>query len=249
MQIRTILLALAVALAAAWPAGAETALVAVATNFRPAAEAAAAAFADTGDHRVALASGATGKLAAQIRAGAPYDVFLSADADTPRALIASGHAVADSGFVYARGRLALWSSRDGVDLSDPAARLRAASHVAIANPALAPYGQAATEALAALVPEGLGRGRIVTAENVGQARALVATGAADLGFVAAASLTGAEENGSVWLVPETLHEPILQEAVLLGHGADNPAAAAFLSFLRGAAGRAIIAGLGYGLPD
>ncbi|MGB3314865.1 MAG: molybdate ABC transporter substrate-binding protein [Albidovulum sp.] len=236
-----LILPLALCLFAA-AARAESALVTVATNFRPAAEALAGAFnAETG-HEVTLTAGATGKLAAQIANGAPFDAFLSADAETPKRLAAEGHALPGTSFTYATGALLLWSADPTRDLSDPATALRAARHVAIANPALAPYGKAAMQAVEKMGLSGDLNSKIVTAENIGQAYALVASGAAALGFVAASADT---KDGTGWRVPEGFHDPIRQDAILLSHGANNQAARAFLDWLQGDAAHAIIRNFGY----
>jgi len=234
-------LALTVLLAAS-AAQAESALVAVATNFRPVAEVLAADFATTSGHAIKLTAGATAKLAAQIEAGAPFDAFLSADTATPKRLAATGHGVATTEFTYATGQLVLWSAGPGADLSDPAAALRGATHLAIANPELAPYGKAAVQTLDFMGLSDLSV-KVVMGENIGQAQTLVATGAADLGFVAASGLT--EAGGAAWPVPADHHDPIRQDAILLAHGADNAAAQAFLDYLRSDAARPVIERFGY----
>lgn len=238
---QALLLFLALTLAAT-AARAETALVAVATNFRPVAEVLAADFAAASGHAVTLTSGATAKLAAQIESGAPFDAFLSADSATPARLAAAGRADAATAFTYATGRLVLWSADAATDLADPAAALRAAGHVAIANPDLAPYGKAAVQTMAFMGLSDL-EARIVTGENIGQAQTLVATGAADLGFVAASGLT--EAGGAAWPVPADHHDPIRQDAILLARGADNAAARAFLDYLRSDMARPVIERFGY----
>ncbi len=224
-------------------ARAEIATIAVATNFRPAAEVLAKGFqADTG-HEIRLVAGATGKLAAQIVNGAPFDAFLSADAETPERLASTGHAIAGTQFTYATGTLVLWSPDAAHDLSDPAAALSAARHVALANPKLAPYGKAAMQAIERIGLIDMIESRIVMGENVGQAHALTATGAAELGFVAASAVT--DGTGARWTVPPDYHDPIRQDAVLLDHGRENPAARAFLAYLGTDAAHAVIRGFGY----
>lgn len=231
-------------------AGAAETVVAVAANFRPVAEVLARDFGATTAHTVRITSGSTGKLYAQIVSGAPFDVFLSADARTPALLEEAGFGVAGSRFTYAHGRLALFV-RDpallGDDLRDTL-RQAGIRRIAIANPALAPYGQAAQEVLDAIGGPGAFADRIVTGENVAQAFAFVATGNADAGFVALSNvLQAAGEHDGDWLeVPSGRHAPIRQDAVLLRHGAGNPAAIAFLEFLAGGAARERIAASGYG---
>ena len=231
----------------------EEALVAVATNFLNTARILEAEFERAGEHHVTLTSGATGKLYAQIGNGAPYDVFLSADQARPEMLEKSGLGVSGSRFTYARGRLVIWSS-------DPS-RIRATPNgtlgqtdiraLAIANPRLAPYGQAAMEVLTSLQAlDGL-EDRLVFGENVGQAFALIATANADLGLVSLSQVTGrdnVEERGYVEIDP-ALHQPIRQDAVLLQHGAENAAALAFVAFLRSNPATAIIVASGYDGAD
>jgi len=221
--------------------------VAVAANFVEPAKTLADAFhAATGDTAV-ISPGASGQLFTQITHGAPFEVFLSADAERPQALIAGGYAVAQSRFTYAVGRLALYSATpglvDGQGLVLKRTDLRA---VAIADPAVAPYGVAAEESMRKLgVYEAL-KPKIVKGASIAQAYQFVATGAAEIGFVAQSQIVNVK-GGSRWLVPEALHAPIEQQAVLLKAGANDPAAQKFLDFLKSPAARAIIARHGYDL--
>lgn len=228
------------------PALADSATLAVATNFAPTAERLAAEFAKATGHDITVTGGATGKLYAQIGAGAPFDAFLSADQKTAEKLVTDGLAITGSRFTYATGQLALWSADPARDLSDPKAALRAATHVAIANPDLAPYGKAAMEAIETLGFTADLQSKIVTGENIGQAQTMVASGAADLGFVAASALVGKDE-GAAWPVPAGSHAPLRQDAVLLTRGAENAAAKEFLAYLAGPEAQKIIADAGYGV--
>lgn len=240
--------ALSCLLAILWPlaAAAEVARVAVAANFAEPARALAAAFAASGPHEAVVSLGSTGQLYAQIAQGAPFDVFLSADTVRPAAAEKAGLAVAGRGGTYAIGRLALWSPRAGAVAGPEALGTADAGRVAIANPVTAPYGAAAMQTIAALGLTDELAPRLVRGANVAQAFQFVATGNATLGFVA---LPAAERaGGSHWAVPARMHDPIRQDAVLLRHGADNPAAGAFLAFLFGAEGRRIVAEAGYLLP-
>jgi molybdate transport system substrate-binding protein len=230
-------------------AGAGETHVAVAQNFAVTCRQIAEAFTAETGHAVTLSAGSTGKLYAQIENGAPFDVLLSADAERPRRLEASGRAVAGSRFTYALGRLVLWSPTAG--LVDEAGAVLASDryrHLAIANPELAPYGAAAREVLRGLDLFERLAGRIVRGEDIGQTYQFVASGNAELGFVALAQLIDAEQ-GSRWMVPEKLHTPIEQQAVLLAVGRDEEGATAFLSFLRSPGARAQIERAGYGVPD
>ncbi len=240
----------ALGLVGAWGAAAAEALVAVAANFAHPAQRIEAAFENASPHRVALVIGSTGKLFAQITHGAPFDVLLAADRERPRKLEAAGLSVPGWRRTYALGRLALWSADAERIGRDGAGTLRDGSHqrLAIANPRLAPYGAAAVETLRALGLHDANAQRLVMGENVGQAHALVATGAAELGFVAASYVVADANRGSGWTVPAKLHGPVRQDAVLLRRAADNRAALAFMAFLAGGRARGIIAASGYDAP-
>ncbi len=234
------------------PASGAEVLVAVASNFSPTLAELARGFEAASGHRVKAAAGPTGRLHAQVVAGAPFEVLLAADEQAPLNLVQSGHAVAASRFTYAHGRLALWSAQPGlVDAQGAVLANAAIKHLAIANPRLAPYGQAAMEVLRARGLEQAWAGRIVMAESVGQALAYVASGNAEIGFVAysqiqpAAWPEGGAGHGSMWLVPAALHAPIRQQAVLLKPGVRSAAAQAFMQYLASAPARAVIHAHGY----
>lgn len=213
-------------------------LVAVATNFAKVAEALAADFAARTGMEATIASGATGQLYAQIINGAPYDIFLSADQARPEKLEAAG--LGSGRLSYARGFISLWNP-GGAAHAD-ILREGGFEHLAIANPALAPYGRAAQEALQSLgLWEDL-QSKIVMGQNIGQAYALVASGNAELGFV---DNGHAMELGGHWGVPQELYSPILQDAVRLN---SKPEGRAFMDYLTSIHAQAIIADAGYGLP-
>jgi molybdate transport system substrate-binding protein len=219
--------------------------VAVAANFAAPMQRIAAAFeADTG-HRAKLAVGATGAFYTQIRNGAPFDVLLAADDETPARLESDALAVKGSRFTYAMGRLALWSAKPGVvDEQGDVLKRTDIDRVAIANPKLAPYGKAAIETMQKLGVYGRLEPRVVQAENIGQAFQFVATGNALVGFVALSQVV--DGKGSMWVVPESLHAPLRQDAVLLARAKDNAAAIALMQYLRGDKARGIIRAYGYG---
>ncbi len=220
--------------------------VAVAANFAPVLLQLAEPFAAATGHRLLISGGSSGKLYAQIAQGAPFDVLLSADAERPRRLEAEGLALAGSRFTYARGRLALWSPKPGVvDDRGDVLRRGQFKRLALANPRIAPYGAAAQDVLQALSLWEALRARLVQGEDIGQTFQFVRTGNAELGFVAWAQVKAEGGTGSSWLVPETLHQPIEQQAVLLARARDDQAARAFLDFLRGKPAREIIARAGY----
>lgn len=220
--------------------------MAVATNFSEPMAALVALFEQGSEHTVLVSSGSTGNHYAQIRYGAPFEAFFSADAERPKLLEEQGSAVAGSRFLYAVGRLALWSPKpDVVDRDGRVLETGMFRFLAIANPELAPYGAAAREVLNARSVWSALQSRIVQGQDIGQAYSFVHTGNAELGFVAYSQLkkpAGAIE-GSFWLVPESLHQPIAQEAVLLR---DVPAARAFIQFVKSTPARELIRGFGYG---
>lgn len=244
---RGLLAAALLTLLAAPGARAETALIAVAANFAGPAERLAQRFAEQTDHQIRISTGSTGTLAAQIRNGAPFMLLLSADAARPVQLEADGLTVAGTRFTYAVGRLVLWGPDSGRSLADPAVALTDPSlaHLAIANPALAPYGEAAMQVLKALGLWDRLQPKLVRGEDISQTLQFVASGNAELGFVALSQVL--ERGGSRWEVPSDLHAPIRQQAVLLLPGKENAAATGFLEFLRSAAAGEIIAAAGYGL--
>lgn len=222
--------------------------VAVAANFAAPMQRIAAAFeADTG-HRALLSSGSTGKFHAQIRNGAPFQLLLAADDETPARLEQEGLAVAGTRFTYAIGRLVLWSAQPGlVDDKGEVLRKPDAGRIAVADPRLAPYGAAAIQAMTSMGLLPLLRPRLVQGESIGQALQFVATGNAPLGFVALSQVMvdGRIGKGSAWLVPASLHAPLRQDAVLLAPGRNNAGAAALLAYLRGEKARAVMRSYGY----
>ncbi|MEZ5840246.1 MAG: molybdate ABC transporter substrate-binding protein [Hyphomicrobiales bacterium] len=221
--------------------------VAAAANFTAAANEIAAAFKDKTGHEAVLVFGSSGKLYTQIANDAPFEVFLSADVERPLQAEAEGRAVAGSRFTYAIGRLALHSAMPGVVDAD--GRVLAEGNfgrLAIANPETAPYGVAAMEVLGAMgLAERLAP-KIVRGDNLAQVLQFVSTGNAEVGFVALSQVIGSAD-GSSWVVPETLYQPIRQDAVLLKKGDGNPAATAFLDFLKDEEARALIVRFGYGV--
>jgi molybdate transport system substrate-binding protein len=222
--------------------------VAVAANFFAPMKAIAADFEKATGHKALLSSGATGKFYAQITSGAPFDVFLAADAATPARLDKQKATVAGSRFTYATGKLVLWSARpDLVDANGEVLRSAKFAHIALAAPRLAPYGAAAVETLTRLGLLAQLEPRFVQGESIGQAFSFVSTGNAELGFVALSQVweNGKLKSGSGWIVPAELHSPIRQDAVLLARGKDNPAAAALMAYLKSDAARAAIRSFGY----
>ena len=247
--LRGALVACCVALGVTAQAGEVT--VAVAANFSAPAQKLVTAFAAATGHQAKLVVGSTGKLYAQVKNGAPFQVFLSADDETPRRMVSEGLAVDGSQFTYATGRLVLWSRQVGV-VDGQGAVLKQGNfkHLAIADPKLAPYGAAAVEVmgqlglLAALQP------KWVQGESIGQTFQFVSSGNAELGFVALSQVMqdGKIPEGSAWVVPATMHAALKQDAVLLQRGKDDAASAAFLSYLRSDAAKTVVRGYGYEVP-
>lgn len=222
--------------------------VAVAANFTAPAREIAARFKARTGHTAVLSFGASGQIYAQVVNGAPFEVFLSADRERPERLEAEGLAAPGTRFTYAVGRLVLYSRTPGL-VDGRGAVLGGAGwrKLAIADPKTAPYGEAALEVLRARGLLSAVEPRLVQGGSITQTFQFVGSGAAELGFVAASQVTSVR-GGSRWLVPAQLHAPIVQQAVLLRAGAGDPAARAFLDFLKGREARAIIRRAGYEAP-
>ena len=224
-------------------------LVAVAANFAgPLAKIADGFSAATG-HVVKSSAGATGKFYTQIVAGgAPFEVLIAADDETPKKLIAEGHGVPGSNFSYAIGQLVLWSAQPGL-VDDQGAVLGTArfGRIAIANPKIAPYGAAGLDVIKARGLSDALTPKLVTGDSIAQAYQFVASGNAELGFVALSqvALPGKPVQGSMWRVPQSMYGEIRQDAVLLKAGEKNPAAAALLNYLKSAPAKDVIASYGY----
>ncbi|MFO8023945.1 molybdate ABC transporter substrate-binding protein [Thiohalophilus sp.] len=224
---------------------AETLRVAVAANFKTTLEVLVENFEANSEHRVILASGSTGKHYAQIRNGAPFDLFFAADARRPRLLEQQQRSVAGSRFTYAVGKLVLWSPKPGyVDDKGQVLASGTFRRLAMANPRLAPYGLAAKQVLQQRGLYEHLQSRLVRGENIAQTFQFVATGNAQLGFVALSQLQGSSmaQQGSLWTIPESLYDPIEQQAVLLN---DTPAARAFIAYIKNEPAGRIIRRFGY----
>ncbi|MCS0599235.1 molybdate ABC transporter substrate-binding protein [Massilia agri] len=237
---------LAAGLAICFGAWAGEVQVAVAANFAAPMEKLAPMFARETGHKAVLSFGSTGKFYAQIRHGAPFEVLLAADDETPARLEREGRG--GSRFTYAVGRLALWSRQAGfVDAQGEVLKRGRFDRLAIADPRLAPYGAAAIETVRKLgLLEAL-RPKFVQGENIAQAWQFAATGNAALGFVALSQVYagGKLKEGSAWIVPASMHAPIRQDAILLDKGKDNAAASALMRYLQGSKARAVIRSFGY----
>ena len=242
------LLTLTAALALSAAAQAEVVQIAVAANFTAPARALAEIFARTTGHEAKLSFGATGAFYTQIKNGAPFDILLAADDERPIRLEKEGDTVPGSRFTYTIGQLVLWSAKPGlVDGEGAVLKGGNFNKIAIANPKLAPYGAAAVETMdklglaAALTP------KLVTGESIGQTYNFIATGNAELGFVALAQVLdgGKLKSGSMWVVPAKYHAPIIQDAVILKRAAANPAAKAWMALMRSPTTQDFIRSYGY----
>lgn len=223
--------------------------VAVAANFAGPLARMAEGFTAASGHTLKVSAGATGKFYTQIQSGAPFEVLIAADDETPKKLIAEGLAVKASNFTYAIGKLVLWSAKPGfVDADGQVLAGKGFDHLAIANPKVAPYGAAGLEVIKARGLTDAITPRLVTAESIAQAYQFVSTGNAELGFVALSQVAvpGKPVVGSYWLVPSGLYSEIRQDAVLLKTGESNAAAKALLDYLRSTPAKAVISSYGYG---
>ena len=237
-------------LLAGLPAHADEISIAVAANFTAPMKLIAAEFEKDSSHKVLASYGSTGKFYAQIKNGAPFEILLAADDETPARLIKENIGAHGSQFTYAVGKLVLWSAKPGlVDGAGAVLKKGDFVHLALADPKLAPYGAAGVETLKALgAYEALAQ-KIVTAENITQAYQFISSGNAELGFVALSQvLKDGKIEGSSWLVPPNLYMQIRQDAVILAPGRGRAAVDALMKFLKSDKAQAIIKSFGYALP-
>ncbi len=236
-------------LSAATPVFAEQVLVAVAANFVPAFREIASEFETVTGHNIRVAAGSSGNFYSQIKNGAPFDVFFSADMERPKLLEDDGLGVKDTRFTYAIGRLVLWIPSAGLIKGEETLRSKKFKRLAFANPKTAPYGLAAMQTLQKLELWESLQPKIVMGENIGQTMGFIESGNADLGFVALSQALDPriKGQGSRWDIPTTLHEPIKQDVILLIKGKDNPAAKALMEFMSAPQTKTIIERYGYGM--
>jgi len=238
-----------VAMVGATAHGAEV-QVAVAANFTGPMEKIVPAFERTTGHKAVVAYGTVGKFYAQIKNGAPFDVLISSDEETPRRLEQDDLAIAASRFTYAIGKLVLWSAQPGlIDEQGGVLNHGAFKYLAVANPKLAVYGAAAVEVMNKLGVYSALAPKLVLGENITQTYQFVVTGNAELGFVALSQIykDGHYAAGSYWMVPPDLYPQLKQDAVLLKRGTENPAARALLDYLQNETVKGIIRSYGYTL--
>ena len=247
--MHSFLLSLVLFFLAVTPALAEQVLVAVAANFVPPFREVAMEFEKATGHNVQVASGSSGNFYTQIKNGAPFDVFFSADNERPKLLENEGLGVKGSRFTYAIGRLVLWSPDPTLVKGEDTLRSEKFKHLAIANPKTAPYGVAAKQTMEKLGVWETVQPRLVLGENLGQTIGFIESGNAELGFLALSQVLDPKMKGKGgrWDVPVNLHEPIQQDVVLLTKGKDNAAAKALMEFVGGPQATAIIERYGYEL--
>lgn len=222
--------------------------VAVAANFAQPMKDIAAEFERDSGHKVSITPGASGKFFAQISNGAPFEVFLSADDETPTKLVKEGKAVSGSQLTYAIGRLVLWSpDKNLVDVGGSVLKTDKFKFIAIANAKVAPYGRAAVQTMQKLGVLTAIEPRVVQGESIAQTFQFVSTGNAQIGFVALSQVMeqGKMKPGSAWVVPESMHAQLRQDAVLLNPGRDSAAASALLAYFKSDKAKKIIEGYGY----
>ena len=243
-------LALSALLGFASVAIADEVQVAVAANFTAPMQKIAVEFEKDTGHKALLTFGATGKFYAQIKNGAPFEVLLSADQETPARLEQEGATANGSRFTYAIGKLVLWSTREAiVDSKGDVLKRGGFDHIALANPKLAPYGAAAMEVMKALGVADTLAPKFVQGENIAQTYQFISTANALLGFVAMSQVyeDGKLKSGSAWIVPSNLYSPIRQDAVILDKGKGSAAAAALMKYLKSDKVKAVIKSYGYDL--
>ena len=247
----TLLTATLLLAAAATTVSADEVQVAVAANFLGPMQKLAPDFERETGHKAVIVSGATGKFYAQIKNGAPFEVLLSADEETPEKLEKEGAALAGTRFTYAIGKLVLWSANPGyIDSAAQVLRKNEFRHLALANPKTAPYGAAALMALKQLGLYDAVAPKLVQGENIAQTHQFISTGNAELGFVALSQVwkDGKIAEGSGWIVPASLFQSLRQDAVILNPGKGKPAAQALMKYLRSEKAKSVIGSSGYELP-
>lgn len=224
--------------------------VAVAANFAAPFKDIASIFETETGHKVSITPGATGKFYAQISNGAPFDVFFSADDETTIKLEKEGRAIEGTRFTYANGTLALWSPKEGaVDSSGDVLKTGKFKYLAIANSRVAPYGIAAVQTMQKMGLLSILEPKIVQGESIAQTFQFISTGNAELGFVALSQIyqNGKLKSGSAWIVPDSFHDELRQDAVLLVPGKNSEPAKALLNFMKSEKAKKVILSYGYKL--
>lgn len=226
---------------------AETVNIAVASNFASATRALIQAYPNVAEDRLNVIPGSTGKLYAQIKNGAPFDLFFAADSKRPELLLSEGFVNDGKSHIYALGKLVLWSPSHNGHVSIETLLAGDFQHLAMANPRLAPYGDAARQALTALGYWDKLQDRLVIGESIGQAFQYVDSGNAELGLLALSQFSGSnrEYRGSIVRIPDNIYAPITQQVVVL---TDNSGARGFLQFVASDSASDILRTYGYAVP-
>ena len=227
-----------------------TVLVAVAANFSKPMTEIVSQFEKATGHSAKLSFGSSGKFVSQLENGGPFEVLLSADEKGPEKLEQAGLTVPNSRFVYALGKLVLWSAKPNcVDDKGKILMTSNFKHLALADPKVAPYGAAAIDVLEKMKLLEKLQPLFVQGENIAQTYQFISTANAELGFLALSQVikNGKIVGGSSWIIPDNLHAPIRQGAVLMKIGAENPAARALIDYLKSIPALAIIKKYGYDL--
>lgn len=233
----------------AHPAQAEDVTVAVAANFISPFREIASDFEKTTGHRVQVVSGSSGKFYAQIKNGAPFDIFFSADQERPKKLEDEGLGLKGTRFTYAVGRLVLWSPNPKLVTGEQTLRDARFKHLTMANPKVAPYGVAAVQVMKKLGLWDRLQPSLVQGESIGQTLEFIDSGNAELGFIALSQALdhNLKQRGNRWDIPLDLYDPINQDAVLLSRGRSNVGAQALIEYVRSPEARAVIERYGYGV--
>lgn len=244
-MMKKTLLSISFALGLTQPLVAEEVHIAVAANFTAAMKEISLNFEQATGHKTLVSFGSTGKLYAQILHNAPFEIFLAADQERPQ-LLHEQDKLGDKPFTYAVGKLVLWSRDAQREVSLDALKTGDFKRLALANPKTAPYGAAAVQVMEALQLVKPLQRKWIKGDSIAQTHQFVATGNAELGFIALAQIA-LDDSGARWDIPQTYYDPIRQDAMLLKRGMDNPAAQAFIIYLQSEAAKTVIQQFGYGL--
>jgi molybdate transport system substrate-binding protein len=254
LRILPAVVAVCLLTAAAWSGqGGGTLTIAAASDLQTVLPELTAGFERSAAVSAKVTFGSSGSFVAQIQNGAPFDVFLSADADYPRQLAKSGHVDPASVYDYATGMLVMWTRRDSrLDVMKGLPLLADAQvrRIAIANPSLAPYGRAAMAAFRTAGITDVVQKKLVYAENVSQAAQFALSGNVEVAMIGHALALGTplRAGGRFYEVPDRMHPPIIQSAAIVAASRNKANARAFLNYLRSAEGGVTLRSFGFGVP-
>ncbi len=256
LRVALIYVLIATSILSSTPAYSETCLIAVSANFSATIKKLKQQFEAHTPHKLKVSTGSTGQLFSHVINGAPFDIFLSADSLRPSKLSALGYSAESKGVAplinYAQGRLILWLPTPNSSVDEHTLRSPELKKISLANPKTAPYGKAAQEVLGTLsIPmKGPSAPKRIYGDSVTQSLLFVLSGNTQAGFIGLSQIRALPiaDRGSMWLVPQSLYQPIIQQAILLKHGETNPAALAFMTFLSSQQAKDSITQMGYSLP-